>query len=122
MRIVTSPDGHRSLNVAATIYNERSCSQSECHAHPERVHVLGILDVALRLDVVDQEAAEMRTNVVITALFQIILAGSMIVLLIRRFVGVPIRDLIAGTKRVAKMDLDKPISIRYKSLDIEQLD
>jgi len=46
----------------------------------------------------------------------------MIVLLIRRFVGVPIRDLIAGTKSVAKMDLDKPISIRYKSQELEELE
>src|ERR1022692_1979761 len=97
VRMVTLPDGHRSLNVAATIYNERSCSQAECHAHPQKVRVLGILDVALRLDVLDQEAANMRSNVIITAVLQILLAGSMIVLLIRRFVGVPIRDLIAGT-------------------------
>jgi two-component system NtrC family sensor kinase len=122
VRIVTSPDGHRSLNVAATIYNERSCSQAECHAHPERIHVLGILDVALRLDVVDQEAAEMRTTVIITAILQIVLAGIMIVWLIRRFVGVPIRDFIAGTKSVAKMDLDKPISIHNKSRELEQLE
>jgi two-component system NtrC family sensor kinase len=122
VRIVTSPDGHRSLNIAATIYNEKSCSQAECHAHPDRVRVLGILDVALRLDVLDQEAAAMRGNVVAAALLQILLAGSIVVLLIRRFVGVPIRDLIAGTKAVAKMDLDKPISIRYKSLELEELE
>ncbi len=122
VRIVTSPDGHRSLNVAATIYNERSCSQAECHAHPERIHLLGILNVALRLDPVDQEAAQMRMNVITTAVLQVLLAGSMIVLLIRRFVGVPIRDLIAGTKAVAKMDLDKPISIRNKSLELEELE
>jgi two-component system NtrC family sensor kinase len=122
VRIVTSPDGHRSLNIAATIYNERSCSQAECHAHPERVRILGILDVALRLDVLDQEASAMRGNVAIAAILQILLAGSMVVLLIRRFVGVPIRDLIAGTKAVAKMDLDKPISIRYKSLELEELE
>jgi two-component system NtrC family sensor kinase len=122
VRIVTSPDGHRSLNVAATIYNERSCSQAECHAHPERVRVLGILDVALGLDVLDQEAAAMRSNVVIAAVLQILLAGTMVVLLIRRFVGVPIRDLIAGTKAVAKMHLDQPISIRYKSSELEELE
>jgi two-component system, NtrC family, sensor kinase len=121
-RIVNLPDGHRSLNVAATIYNERSCSQAECHAHPEKLRVLGVLDVALRLDVLDQEAAGMRGNVIITAVLQILLTGTMIVLLIRRFVGVPIRDLIAGTKSVAKMDLDKPISIRYKSQELEELE
>ncbi len=122
VRIVTSTDGYHSLNVATTIYNERSCSQAECHAHPEKVRVLGVLDVALRLDVLDQEAATMRGNVIITAVFQILLAGSMIVLLIRRFVGVPIRDLIAGTKSVAKMDLDNPISIRNKSQELEELE
>jgi two-component system NtrC family sensor kinase len=122
VRIVQSADGRRSLNVAATIYNEKSCSQAECHAHPEKIKVLGILDVALRLDVLDQEAAQMQMNVGFTAVLQILLAGSMIVLLIRRFVGVPIRDLIAGTKSVAKMDLDKPISIRYKSRDLEDLE
>jgi len=110
------------LNFAATIYNERSCSQAECHAHPERIHVLGIVDVALGLDVLDQEAAAMRGNVGITAVLQVLLAGSMIVLLIRRFVGVPIRDLIAGTKAVAQMDLDKPIAIRNKSLELEELE
>jgi nitrogen fixation/metabolism regulation signal transduction histidine kinase len=54
----------------------------------------------------------MQSNVIITVVLQILLAGSMIVLVIRRFVGVPIRDLITGTKSVAKMDLDEPISIR----------
>jgi two-component system NtrC family sensor kinase len=122
VRIVTAPDGHRSLNFAATIYNEKSCSQAECHAHPANVKVLGILDVALRLDVLDQETAAIRGNVVITAVLQILLAGSTIVLLIRRFVGVPIRDLIAGTKAVANMDLDKPISIRNKSEELEDLE
>jgi two-component system NtrC family sensor kinase len=122
VRIVTAPDGHRSLNVAATIYNERSCSQAACHAHPEKIKVLGVLDVALHLDVLDQEASTMRSNVIITAVLQILLAGSMIVLLIRRFVEIPIRDLIAGTKAVAKMDLDNPISIRYKSQELEELE
>jgi two-component system NtrC family sensor kinase len=122
VRIVATPDGHRSLNFSATIYNEKSCSQAECHAHPDKVHVLGILDVALRLDVLDQETATMRSNVVVTAVLQILLAAIMIVLLIRRFVGVPIRDLIGGTKAVAKMDLDKPITIRYKSQELEELE
>jgi len=122
VRIVTSANGHRSLNVAATIYNERSCAQAECHAHPEKMRVLGVLDVALGLDVLDQEAAAMRGNVIFTAVLQILLAGSMIVLLIRKFVGVPIRDLIAGTKAVAKMDLDKPIAIRNKSQELQELE
>ncbi|MGO8719772.1 MAG: sensor histidine kinase [Acidobacteriaceae bacterium] len=84
--------------------------------------MLGVLDIALRLDVLDQESATMRGNVMVTTVLQILFAAVMIVLLIRRFVEVPIRDLIAGTKAVAKMDLDKPITIRYKSQELEELE
>ena len=28
---------------AATIYNERSCSQAECHAHPRKFDSAGVL-------------------------------------------------------------------------------
>jgi two-component system NtrC family sensor kinase len=122
VRVVRTPSGHRSLSVATAIYNEKSCSQAQCHAHPPNIRVLGVCDVALGLDVVDQEAAQMRINVIATAVLQVLLAGTMIVLLIRRFVGMPIRELIAGTKAVAKMDLDKPISIRNKSRELEELE
>ena len=122
VRVVRSENGHRSLNVATTIYNEKSCSQAACHAHPQNVRVLGTCDVALGLDVIDQEAAQMRTSVIVTAVLQVLLIGSMIVLLTRRFVGSPIRELIAGTKAVAKMDLDKPISIHNKSRELQELE
>ena len=33
-QIFRKPDGRRSLDMVTPIYNEPSCSQSECHAHP----------------------------------------------------------------------------------------
>src|ERR1041384_5914158 len=32
--ITRGRDGHRRLEMLTPIYNERSCSQAECHAHP----------------------------------------------------------------------------------------
>src|SRR6185369_2450694 len=33
VRITLGGDGHRRLEMLTPIYNERSCSQAECHAH-----------------------------------------------------------------------------------------
>src|SRR5579872_1519016 len=57
VRIQQAANGHRRLEMLTPVYNERSCSQAECHAHPAGVRVLGGLDLALNLDSVDQEVA-----------------------------------------------------------------
>src|ERR1700685_3648987 len=46
VRIQPGHDGGRRLEMLTPIYNERSCSQAECHAHPAGVKVLGVLDLA----------------------------------------------------------------------------
>ena len=45
------------------IYNEPSCSEAACHAHPASRSVLGVLDVALDARRVDEQirAIEVRT-------------------------------------------------------------
>ena len=122
VQIATSQAGYRTLNMITPIYNEPSCSQAACHAHPAAIKVLGVLDLALRLDVVDQEEAGMKTQVAIATILQILLTATLIVLLTRRFVGLPIRELIRGTKAVSAMELDKPISIPHRSQELEELE
>jgi two-component system, NtrC family, sensor kinase len=120
-RIGDSPSGYRTLNMVTPIYNERSCAQAECHAHPASFKVLGVLDVALRLDTVEQEQERAGWNVALMALLQIGLLGVLIVLLTRRFVGRPVDELIEGTKAVSEMNLDRPITIEHKSQELEAL-
>jgi two-component system, NtrC family, sensor kinase len=122
VQISTAHVGYRTLNMITPIYNEPSCSQAECHAHPASVKVLGVLDVSLRLDVLDQEEAGMKIQALITTILQILLTGTLIVLLTRRFVGLPIRELIRGTKAISAMELDKPISIPHRSQELEELE
>jgi two-component system NtrC family sensor kinase len=50
VRYATSPDGMKTINMVAPIYNEPSCSNASCHAHQASTKVLGVVDVALRLD------------------------------------------------------------------------
>jgi two-component system NtrC family sensor kinase len=110
-RISTSPDGAGTLNMITPIYNKTACSQAACHAHPAPVKVLGVLDVVLRTDPISEEVASARLQTALSTIVQIVLIALCIVFFTRLFVVRPIDELIAGTKAVSAMELDKPIEI-----------
>lgn len=110
-RIYTGPNGVRRLAMVTPIYNEPSCSEAECHAHPKGINVLGVLDVSLDLKEVDEEIDEVERRVVLMTGIQVVLVGLFIVIFTRRFVDAPIRQLIEGTRAISAMQLDRPLDI-----------
>jgi two-component system NtrC family sensor kinase len=110
-RIVRTSDGSHQLAVITPIYNEPSCSEASCHAHPQSTNVLGVLDVAFDLKPLDQEMQSARQEVYVVTGIQIILIGLFIVGFTRRFVDRPIQELIAGTRAVSQMQLGRVIEI-----------
>lgn len=120
-RIFQELGGHRRLEMLTPIYNERSCSQAECHAHPAGVKVLGVLDVALNLDSVDREVAAMKFRVLLVTGVEITLISLFIIFLTRRFFGRPIESLIAGTKAISLMELDRPLEFVSGSEELDEL-
>jgi two-component system NtrC family sensor kinase len=116
-----APDGHRALTMVTPIYNEPSCSQAECHAHPRSMKVLGVLDVTLSAAPVDHEVADMKWWVALVTSVQIVLIALFIVFFTRRFVASPIQQLIAGAKAVSAMELEKHIVVRHGSQEIDEL-
>jgi two-component system NtrC family sensor kinase len=110
-RIFRGPDGERKLAMITPIYNEAACSQASCHAHPEGVNVLGVLDVSLDLKQVDADVADIQLRTIIVTGISIILIGLFIAVFSRHFVESPIRKLIGGTRAISAMQLDKPIEI-----------
>ena len=121
VRYATSPEGIRTLNIVTPIYNERSCSKASCHAHPAKIKVLGVLDVALRLDPVEQQRKAMTLHTIISTAVVVIIGAAFVILFTRRFVAIPIRELIEGTKAVSAMDLDRPIEIKHRSRELDEL-
>ncbi len=111
-RIFDNPDGSRRLTMITPIYNEQSCSQGVCHAHPAETKVLGVLDVALDLDRVDKEVANVGNRVFAVTGVEILLIALFIIFFTRNFVDIPIRKLIDGTRAVSAMNLDQPIDIK----------
>lgn len=110
-RVYRTNDGHRSLAMITPIYNEPSCSNAACHAHPKSVSVLGVLDLTIDASHVDAEMRNLRTRTAMMTVVEIILIGIFLVFFTSRFVEKPILELIKGTKAVSEMQLDKPIAI-----------
>jgi two-component system NtrC family sensor kinase len=110
-RVYSTPNGSRTLGMITPIYNEPSCSTAECHAHPEAMSVLGVLDVSLDLTAIDDEVAWIQRRVAIFTATLVLLMSAFIAYFFRNFVSTPIKELIDGTRAVSDMKLDTPIAI-----------
>jgi two-component system NtrC family sensor kinase len=121
VRYATSPDGIKTLNIVTPIFNEPSCSTASCHAHLASTKVLGILDVALRLDPVQQQTRAITLQTILSTGLVVTIGAVFVILFTRRFVATPIREVIAGTKALSAMQLDRPIKIRRRSQELDEL-
>ncbi|MDP3544507.1 MAG: ATP-binding protein [Elusimicrobiota bacterium] len=99
------PGGPRTLGIINPIYNAPSCWTAACHAHPRSQVVLGVLDVTLPLTAIDREIRRAQLEVVIFALSAILALSVIVAFLVKRWVDVPVADLLAATQRVAGGDL-----------------
>jgi two-component system NtrC family sensor kinase len=107
--------------MVTPIYNEPSCSQAACHAHPANMKVLGVLDVTLKLESVDEQLASVKFQVASVTVVQVVLIGIFIIFFTRHFLSQPIHRLIEATRAVSAMQLDTPIETTQKSEELGQL-
>ncbi|MBU1699278.1 MAG: HAMP domain-containing protein [Candidatus Eisenbacteria bacterium] len=110
-RVFHEAGGGRMMGMVTPIYNEPACSQADCHAHPEDITVLGVLDVTMPLDRIEEKVADVRFRAVLLSAISVILLSFFIIFFTRRLVAMPVRQLIAATKSVGALDLDKPVTI-----------
>jgi two-component system NtrC family sensor kinase len=105
-------DGTRVLGVITPIENEPACSNASCHAHPAGTQILGVLDTNISLAKVDQglarETREMTAATGVALIAVVFLSGWFIWIVVRN----PLRELKAGTERVASGDLGHQIAVR----------
>jgi two-component system, NtrC family, sensor kinase len=121
VRYATSPDGTKTINMVAPIYNEPSCSNASCHAHQASTKVLGVVDVALRLDPVQKQTQTITFETLLWTLFEVGIGAAFVILFTRQFVAAPIQELIQGTKAVSAMELDRNIEITRRSQELDEL-
>ncbi|MFI5096978.1 MAG: sensor histidine kinase [Candidatus Acidiferrales bacterium] len=121
VRYATSPGGIKTLNIVTPIHNEPSCSNANCHAHLASTKILGILDIALSLDPVQQQTRAVTLETIVSTVVVVVIGAAFVILFTRRFVATPIREVIEGTKALSAMQLDRPIEIPHRSQELDEL-
>jgi len=121
VRYALNPEGKRTLHMVTPIPNEPACSQAPCHAHPESMKVLGVLDVALSVEPIEHESRAYAFQVAALTGFEVLVIAGFIVIFVRRFVSRPIRELIEGTRALGQMQLDQPVTIPHSSQELDEL-
>jgi two-component system NtrC family sensor kinase len=111
-RVFADPDGQHRLAMITPIYNEPSCSNAACHAHPARQKVLGVLDVALDLGPTDRLITDARRRVAVTMVIEVVLISAFLVIGVGMLVTRPIHQLMAAAAAVGRMELEQPIEIK----------
>ncbi len=104
----------RAIGVIRPIENERACSNATCHAHAASQKVLGVLDVVLSLEAVDNTLAtherRMQGQVIVSAALFTGLAATLVLLLISR----PVQQLAMGVRAVAAGDLSHRVEFHSR--------
>lgn len=111
-RIFFMPNGERVLAVIRPIENQPDCYTASCHVHPPEKRVLGVVDVHLSLQPVDEQLAENRRRAIGVLVLAAVLFSALGILFVWKVVHKPIQELTRGTQRVAAGDLDVRLPVR----------
>ena len=111
-RFFDNAEGQARLGIIKPIYNEASCSEADCHAHPAEQAVLGVLDITLDLTGTERHMAEERAKALLSIGIAILSISFLIWLIVHQLVGKPVRKLMQATDAVAAGDLDHQIEVK----------
>lgn len=103
------PDSSRVLGIITPIYNEPSCWNSDCHAHEKSKTVLGVLDVAISLEDVDEQIINAEINTAVFAVVAVLVLSLLIGYFIKKWVDKPVKNLLTATHEVGTGNLNYTI-------------
>jgi two-component system NtrC family sensor kinase len=100
----------RILGIITPIYNERSCWEADCHAHEKGQTVLGVLDVTMSLEEVDNQILKGEIDTAVFALSAVVLFSLLLWFFVRRWVDKPVKELVNATHEVGTGNLGYTIN------------
>ncbi|AFN74805.1 integral membrane sensor signal transduction histidine kinase [Melioribacter roseus P3M-2] len=95
----------RIMGIINPIYNEKSCYEADCHAHPENASVLGVLDITISLEEIDATIKRNEIQELIFTIVSILAIGIIISIFVKRWVDRPVKELIKATNQIAAGNL-----------------
>lgn len=114
MRIYEKEKGKRLLGLINPIYNEQDCYTAGCHAHSPGNEILGVLDVMISLEKLDENIAEVRNSTITNSVILTLIIGMASGLFITILVNRPVKKLTAGLKEIGKGNLKYKIEVESR--------
>ncbi len=111
MRVYRNEENRRVLGLINPIMNEPDCSNADCHAHPKNINILGVLDVGVSLEQLDEIIAKSRNNVIFASVFLVIVISFISGLFITVIVNRPLKTIRDGIEAVGNGNLDYKINV-----------
>lgn len=100
-----NPNSERLMGIINPVYNEKSCWDAPCHAHPESATVLGVLDITISLAEIDKQIRKNEIEEAIFTVVSIISIGFIIGFFVKRWVDRPVKEIIKATNEVSDGNL-----------------
>ncbi len=94
-------ESSRIMGVINPIQNEKSCYEADCHAHSKDATILGVLDVTIHLDDVDEQLRANTVREIIFAIVSISAIGLLIGFFLAQWINKPVNELVKATDQVA---------------------
>ena len=110
--LAQSPAKREVFRHLSVIANEASCAGAGCHAGPQEVRILGVLDVEMSMQPMQAALRAEQRRIVGTAAALMLIIGLGSAAYVRRVVRKPVRRLLEGTQRIAGGDLQTRIEVR----------
>ena len=110
-------DGRSFMTIIRPIYNEPECASGACHVHPAGQRVLGIIDMGVRLDPLQDNLSQSRSSFIAISIPFIIVIPLLVGIHIWLTVHRPVGRILAGIERVARREPTQPIALRVTQKD-----
>ena len=110
-------NGSRHLLIRSPILNEKSCSVSSCHAHPETDTLLGSLVIKIPLEAQDDAIEKSSAEFFLLAILATFLMASFLVLFTGKKIKKPLNELVKVSVAVANGDKISRLEIKPNQLD-----
>lgn len=114
-RVYRNSENKRVLGLINPILNEPDCSNADCHAHPSKVRILGVLDVSVSLEQLDKIIQDSTREVILTSAFIVLIISFVSGLFISLLVNKQIKKIRVGIEEIGNGNLDYKIEVNSQN-------
>ncbi len=114
IRIYEIQSKKRVIGLINPIKNETDCYTSDCHAHESRKAILGVLDVILTTEKMDEIISTSTKSILIGSVIITILIAVFSFGFIKYIVNKPLKEISKGIEQLSSGNLNYKISVNSK--------